>query len=217
MSKKHVVYFDFDNTITLFDVFDDMLLKFAVDDKWEDLEEKWKRGEIGSKECLGGQLESIRVTKPKFDKYLDSVKIDPYFKRLLGLFRRKKVKAAILSDNFDYILKRILKIHGISRIKIYSNKAKIMGNRIIPSFPFHDKGCPRCGHCKKNNLARDIDNKGKVVYYYVGDGRSDICPSRYADIVFAKGFLDRYLRKKRAYHVPISGLEDVYRYFKRAL
>ena len=52
-NKNTVVFFDFDNTITTRDAFDDMLLRFAEDDSWRSLEERWKNKEIGSRQCLG--------------------------------------------------------------------------------------------------------------------------------------------------------------------
>ena len=82
-TKNFIVFFDFDNTITSIDVIDDMLERFSGDDKWKDLEKRWQREEIGSLECLKGQVEGIRVDKETLDNYLSKVKIDPYFKKLL--------------------------------------------------------------------------------------------------------------------------------------
>ena len=86
--KRHVVFLDFDNTITSYDVFDDILENFAGDRAWLELEKRWKKGEIGSKECLAGQIECVRVARRILDRYLDKVEIDPYSKRLLGLLRQ---------------------------------------------------------------------------------------------------------------------------------
>ncbi len=41
--KNPVVFFDFDNTITTFDVLDDMLARFSRNDNWIKLEEQWKK------------------------------------------------------------------------------------------------------------------------------------------------------------------------------
>ena len=84
--QNYIVFFDFDNTITTIDVIDDMLERFSGDDGWKDLEEKWKREEIGSRECLKGQVEGIGIDKEKLDNYLSTIKIDPYFKKLLNFF-----------------------------------------------------------------------------------------------------------------------------------
>lgn len=210
--KKHVVFIDFDNTITPFDVFDDMLERFASDDAWVVLEKKWKDGEIGSRECLSGQISSIRIPKRALDRYLAGVRIDPYFKPLMRLFRSHRIKSYILSDNFDYILRGVLRSHGIGDADIYCNSLTVTGDRLLPRFPFVNKRCPDCAHCKTKNLKAKT-GKGETVVY-VGDGRSDACPSERADLVFAKEYLKDYCRKKDLNYRPFTGLRDVYEYFR---
>ena len=60
------VFFDFDNTLTVTDVLMEIIKKFSVNDHWKALEKSWVNGEIGTKECLAGQLQGIRVTKETF-------------------------------------------------------------------------------------------------------------------------------------------------------
>lgn len=218
MKKKiwrgRVVVFDFDNTITAFDVLDDMILRFSINEAWKALEEKWKRGKIGSKVCLKGQMAGIRITKQSLDRYLKKIKIDPYFKKLIKLLKANKIRMMILSDDFDYILNSILKNHGISGIKIYSNSLKIENDKLLTSFPLTDKACGTCGHCKTGSILSNID-RTKSVIYYIGDGASDICPAKHAEIVFAKGHLAEHLGKIGIRHIPIKNLKQVYGYFDK--
>ena len=44
---------------------------------------------------------------------------------------------------------------------------------------------------------------------YVGDGRSDICPARAANIVYAKDSLLTHLRSVAHPCIPFGGLADV--------
>lgn len=213
--QKCAVFFDFDNTITEKDIFDDMLLCFSRDSRWKKLERDWLKGTIGSRACLAGQIKSIRVTKPALDEYLSGVKIDRWFLRLLKLLKAKNIKAAVLSDNFDYILKKILSDKAVSGIKIYANKIRFSADTLVPEFPFQDKKCRLCAHCKKKNLLANLD--GQSIIIYVGDGRSDFCPAEYADVVFAKGRLLEFCRKKNLPRIPYKNLGDVYSYLKRRL
>ncbi|MFA6078486.1 MAG: MtnX-like HAD-IB family phosphatase [Candidatus Omnitrophota bacterium] len=215
MGDKYRVFFDFDNTITKFDVIDDILERFSVNDKWIDLEKRWKAGRIGSKECLKGQLGGVRMTKKELDRYLSHVGIDPYFKKLLKLLRSNKIKTTILSDDFDYILNRVLKLNGISGLDVYSNRLKLDGDRLMPRFPIVNKSCLMCGHCKKKSMFSNSRKCHTVVY--IGDGASDVCASKHADLVFAKGTLAKYFASKKLDHIPIKGLKDTYEYFKRRL
>lgn len=202
------VFFDFDNTITHFDVFDNIVETFSVDKKWAAFENAWKRGEIGSKACLSGQLESVRIDRPGLVKHLSRIKVDPYFKKIIALLKKTGIAPVIVSDSFSFFLKYILKNNGIYAIKTYSNRIKIAGDKLIPSFPYQHKNCKICGNCKKKHLLKN-GAKEKIVIY-VGDGLSDLCPARNSDIVFAKGNLRDYLKKEGRPSFPFNTLKDVY-------
>jgi len=88
------VFFDFDNTITAFDVLDGIIEQFSVNRDWVAYEEAWKKGKIGSRQCLDGQLRSIRVERAQLHAYLRTVGIDPAFGRLLALLRRHRTYQA---------------------------------------------------------------------------------------------------------------------------
>ena len=209
---KCIVFFDFDNTITTCDVFDDMLLRFSKDERWITLEKKWKKGKIGSQECLEGQIKGMSLTKNTLDRYLANIKLDPYFKRLIKFLDAKGIKKIILSDNFDYILNRILTYHAIKKLKVYSNKLQLTKNRLMPFFPFESKNCKVCAHCKTKNLLANV-NKDSIIIY-IGDGYSDVCPAEYADIIFAKKDLLKYCKDKKLHYHRYNSLREVYNYFK---
>lgn len=210
---KYLVFFDFDNTITPFDVLDDIIERFSIDKKWVEFERIWKEGKIGSRECLEAQLRSIRITRKELFKYLLKIRIDPYFSKVLSLLKKKGIKPVILSDDFSFVIRTILRNNGVRKVTVYSNKLKFKKDRLIPSFPHTNIVCFRCGHCKKNNLLR-ANFEDKIIY--VGDGLSDVCPAESSDIVFAKGGLSRHFRKKRKKYIPFKSLKDVYNYIKPA-
>ena len=203
------VFFDFDNTLTSVDVLDDILERFSVDNKWRALEEEWQAGKLGTKECLEGQFRSVRVTKERLEQYLSTVTIDPSFTELLGFLKERKIPAMIVSDNFSWVIKKILKFQGISGILVYSNEIEFQKDRLAPSFPYQDPACPRCAHCKKRHLLSQSDK----TLIYIGDGLSDVCPAQEADWVFAKGSLLEYLKENGRPCIPFETLTEVHRYF----
>ena len=213
--NKPVVFFDFDNTITPFDVFDDMVARFSKDDRWVALEDRWEKGEIGSRQCLKGQLAGVKAEKSMLLNYLAGISIDPYFKKIVAFLRKKGIKVFILSDNFDFFLKRILKRHGITKVPVYCNRARFIKKCFSPSFPYVSKKCPTCAHCKTKNLL--ANTRRDSIIFFIGDGRSDICPAKKADLVFAKGKLLEFCRKERIPHLAHRNLKQVYDYFKRSL
>lgn len=207
-----MVFFDFDNTLTLFDVLDDVIKRFAVDQEWVAFEEAWKAGEIGSHECLKGQLRSVRVTKKKLLRYLSRIKIDPHFRDFFSLLKREGIRPVILSDSFQSIIEVILKNNGIKGLKVYANRLRFNHDRLIPFFPYRNNRCGLCGHCKKKNLLKKSIRDKMIIY--IGDGLSDICPAEHADLVFAKWNLLKHFRKKKRLCVAFNTIEDIHNYFR---
>lgn len=207
-----VVFFDFDNTITMFDLLDDIIKHFSINRDWVAMDEAWRRGEIGSGECLARQLRNVRVNKSVLLQYLSWIKIDPDFHKLFALLRREGIKPVILSDNFTVIIRAVLENNGIKDAKIYANSLRFRRDRLVPSFPHANTHCIRCAHCKKKNLQKK-EVKDKIIMY-IGDGISDICPAECSDIVFAKGNLLKHFRKTKRLCLGFVNLEDIYNHFR---
>lgn len=202
-------YFDFDNTATTFDVLDEIISRFAVSDEWKVLEALWKAGEISSLQCLDGQIRLIRIDRKTLESYLSSIKLDPYFVKLVTLLRREGTPPLVLSDGFSSIIHFILKRNGL-RMRVFANRLKISKQGWIPSFPYQSPDCPRCAHCKKQHLLRHREK----INIYIGDGRSDICPSEAADIVFAKASLLEHRTETKQRCIAFENLNRVYHTIK---
>ena len=206
------VFFDFDNTITLFDVLDEVIKKFAVDGDWAVFEDAWRRGRIGSRECLEGQLRSVRVTKDRLLKYLRGVEVDPYFHKLLCMLKEQGVEPVILSDSFSFMIDTVMRNNGIKRMKIYANSMRFYKDKIIPAFPYTNRLCSKCANCKKAHIAPNNPQNKTVVY--IGDGLSDVCPASVSGLVFAKQNLAAYLKKADLPSVEIKDLSEIYKHFR---
>ena len=209
------VFFDFDNTLTKTDVLMEIIKKFSVNDHWKALEKAWVNEEIGAKECLEGQLKGVHVDKATLDKFLGHVELDKNCYKVLSFLSAQGVKPVILSDNFTPIIERILEINSIRDVKVYANAIRFYKDHLIPSFPYDNPFCPSCAHCKKIHLSRDPEDPKLIVY--VGDGRSDFCPAKVSDIVFAKDSLLRHMHHVDKPCIPYKDMETVYHYFKEAV
>lgn len=206
------VFFDFDNTITPFDVIDDIVERFSINEKWRKIEEDWKQGKIGSKECLERQFNEVRIKKYDFIRYLSAIKIDKYFPKILAFLKRHETSVAIVSDSSLFIIDTILKNNGIKGVKVYSNQLKFDKDKLILKFPYFNERCPKCANCKKSHLRRtDVRDK---IFIYVGDGLSDVCAAGFADIVFAKASLLEHFKKEKKKYIEFDTLAVVYNYLK---
>ena len=204
-----LVFIDFDNTVTMGDVLNEMIERYSVRDDWMALEKAWSLGEISTKQCLTGQMKGVRISRQELIKYLKTIQIDPYFSRLINSLRKREIEFRIVSDNFEPIIQIILENYGIKGFPVYANHLKFYKDTIFSSFPHQNPDCSFCAHCKKIHFMNDTHSKDNPIIY-IGDGRSDICAAKEADIVFAKDKLLEYFKKHRLPCIEFSDLEGVY-------
>lgn len=208
--KQWMVFFDFDNTVTLSDILDNVITRFARGENWKYYEDAWAEGKIGSRECLEKQLQELRVNQETLSEYLSTIVIDPYFGKLLQLLHSKGVECMIVSDSFSFLIREILRHNGIQGVRVYANELKFQGDKISPSFPLLNKDCLRCAHCKRQHVLKHADK----TTVYVGDGLSDVCPAQYTNLVFAKAKLADFFRKNKKPFMELKSLKDVYHFFE---
>jgi 2-hydroxy-3-keto-5-methylthiopentenyl-1-phosphate phosphatase len=203
-SAGYRVFIDFDNTITCGDVLDGIIEKFAIDDRWRALEASWAAGRIGARACLEGQMGVLRASWPDLARHLDGVRLDPGCATMRDLLRDERIELTVVSDNFDLFVGHILQQRGLADVAYLANHLEIADDRLLPSFPFANPDCPDCAHCKKTHFLPPHHDARQVIF--IGDGRSDICPARNADIVFAKTGLLSYLQ---AAGIPCLAYDDL--------
>ena len=197
------VFCDFDGTISIEDATDTVLSRFAGSE-WEDIEQLWKQGQIGSGECMRRQIALIQASRAELDRFLDTQAIDPGFEAFLSFCSRGELPVTVVSDGVDYFIRRILARHGIEGLPIVANVltcSVAQGRESYSLFPpFPTTGCVSgAGVCK----CRVVDSADPQVY--IGDGRSDFCVSNKVDLVFAKARLADYCEE---HGIPYVGFED---------
>lgn len=209
-SKPPLVLVDFDGTITKNDV-GALLFKTFSKKESQKIVSSWLRGEINSQECLQRECELLRISRPELKKFALSQKIDGKFPAFVDLCNREKIRLVILSDGLDFYIKLILDKYGLGKLPFYSNLLGFEGRKLKPEFPYFDRGCGRCGNCKRYHLKSLKRAKEKVVY--IGDGLSDRCAVTEADFVFAKDDLHRFCEKEGIKHYPFHNFGDVIQTF----
>lgn len=200
------VLLDFDGTVTTKDTVDAILERFAAP-AWRDIEEEWKSGKIGSRECLSKQTALINALPKEIDALIDGVEIDPGFEQFMETCERLDVSVTIVSDGYRRSIERVLnragrKIPSRSGVLVYKGR-----RRWKLESPVSRSGCTSDSNTCKCMVASEI----KIPKILVGDGRSDFCVANEVDFVLAKGSLARHCAENEIEHKPIAGLVDAAR------
>jgi 2-hydroxy-3-keto-5-methylthiopentenyl-1-phosphate phosphatase len=213
ISTAPAIFLDFDGTITVRDATDAILEAFA-DPRWLGVEEDWKAGRIGSRECLGSQMALVAADRRDVDALLDEIDIDSGFVTLLEWGAAYGAPIHIISDGFDYCIQRILARPSLGLeqylkdIRIVSSHLESHGQRWRASFTSPVEPCLHgCATCKPAAIERlSVIPTPRV---FVGDGLSDRYAAASADLVFAKDALATYCVERSIPHTLYTSLATV--------
>jgi 2-hydroxy-3-keto-5-methylthiopentenyl-1-phosphate phosphatase len=205
------VFSDFDGTIAVEDVGSQLFRTFAGSQAVE-IVRHLLDGTITARECLIRECEAVEsASLSELEDFVSKFLIDPAFVPFAEFCKHRSIPLVVLSDGLDFYVERLLRKNGLGDLPYFSNHLELVreGHRtkLIPSFPFGDSECPTCGNCKRNHLLTLSGDDDIIVY--IGDGISDRCPVRYADIVFAKGRLIRYCQEQNISYYEFRSFDDV--------
>lgn len=208
-----MLFLDFDGTVTGRDAVDAILEAYA-DARWQAVEEQWRAGRIGSRSCLRAQMALVEASPAELDELLDSIEVDEGFAQLLDTCAAGGVPVRIVSDGFDYCIRRILSRPGLrlgarlEGVRIFASHLEPGGQRWHTDFPHALAGCEHgCATCKPSVM--EVLSRGRCPSVFAGDGLSDRHAAAAADLVFAKGTLATHCRERGIEHVTYGGLADV--------
>lgn len=212
MNERVKIICDFDGTISARDVGHHFFELFVPhSERRKRLLNNWKAGMVSSKECLEKEVEWVEAGVEELDDFIDNEKLDPYFKDFVDFCNRRKYDFLILSDGLDYYIDRILMDSGLGYLDFEANHLVMNNGDIIGvEFPgFNTLDCTLCGNCKKYYV-EEAKKKGFLTVY-VGNGYSDVCPSRFAHIILAKGDLMAHCQEEERDFIPFANFRDVER------
>lgn len=204
MSKRAMIFIDFDGTISRQDVCCAMVNKFAREG-WEGINLLWEAGSLSTEECARLTLELMEVEPKELEAFFQDVEIDPTFIEFVNWAAQQGYPLAVLSDGYDNYIEKVWSRYGLS-IPYYANHLEYAEGWRINCL-HQDKECEKCGVCKLDLMQEQLPPGYQSIY--IGDGYSDICPAEHADIVFAKDTLARLCQEKGIAFYPYKDFDDV--------
>jgi 2-hydroxy-3-keto-5-methylthiopentenyl-1-phosphate phosphatase len=198
------VFVDFDGTIAPVDTTDLLLERFAAP-AWREIEDDWKAGRIGSRECLVRQVDLVRASQSQMDAFVAGIEIDSGFSGFARLCERLGHSVTIVSDGLDRTIEAVLERYGLD-LPFYANRLQWQGaDRWRLSFPHARSDCRTLsGNCK----CHFTEGQPQQLRILVGDGRSDFCVAGRAELVLAKGALLDHCRRARLPHLAFEDFNE---------
>lgn len=217
MSGKTIaieVLCDFDGTITNDDIGFRMIETFAGPG-WHEIEEAYQRGEKGSREALDEIFRLTNVSEETLAWFVDThFYVDPHFTGFLDICRQASIAVTVLSDGFDFYIDRMFQKFNVD-VPYLANRLRVVDCTLRADYPYNSAHCGACGNCKVDYARKVKDSGARIIY--IGDGFSDRCVSRLADVVFAKGHLADYCRERDIRYYPFRTFDDIVEVWKNGL
>lgn len=194
------VFCDFDGTVTTSDSLILIFDKFCGGN-WRLIEDKMLSKEISQRDALREQVRLLK-TGVDFEMFLaETVKLRDGFSQFLDFVGKNSIPFMILSGGFIVFIEAILKSHNLAELAktAEANNIILTENGWELNENNNPKICGNCSNCKTNFVVSE-KKKGRTVVY-IGDGHTDRCAALQSDIVFARGGLESFLKKKgKSFH-----------------
>ena len=196
---------DFDGTIAPSDIGAALFRRFAVRGRAEASAalERWKAGEIGHRELTEIECQCMEASAEEALAFSREHAIDPGFAPFVRAAEARGDRVMVASEGYELYVADQLARAGLADLPRRANRARIEDRRWIPEFPWADPSCTRCGNCKAQYVRAHRADGGRVVF--VGDGLSDRCGAKAADLVFARASLWEWCAREGLPARPFTG------------
>jgi len=202
------VFLDFDGTISEADTGVHLMERLAPRE-WHSIGDAYRRGEIGSRECLLDEWDLLapatKADEAKMRSIVREVPIDPATGPLVDALRAAGAEVVVVSDGFGFPADEIA---GALGVPVITNSVDWTQGRL--EFPNEDRccACSSCGTCKQAPI-KDARRRGRSAVL-VGDGASDRKAALLADVVFAKAELAAWCVTSGVRYLGFKTLADVH-------
>ena len=201
---------DFDGTVSPRDIGAALVRAYAAG-RERDLDallDRWRAGTIGHRELTERQCGLLAVGEDEARAFVLRFALDPGFAPFVREARARGDEVMVVSEGFDFYLDALLAREGLADLPRAANRLTFgPGGTVRATFPHPDPACGSCGNCKGQH-ARAWRGRGFRTAL-VGDGLSDRCGAREADLVFARGDLLAWCTRERIPAEPFAEFADV--------
>ncbi len=206
--EKLLIACDFDGTITQNDTLHLIVRRYGDGDLWEAIEPRLRAGELTLEQAMEAEFAGVRATPEQVrELVLRDAGMRAGFPDFVAWARDRGHRLLVLSSGFRSVIDAVLSRWGLGHLEVASHEAEFSprGARLV----WADRGdrCAVCGRrCKRHDVRARRAGERLVL---IGDGVSDRCVAKMADIVFARAHLARDLTADGVPFVPFEDFHQV--------
>ena len=161
---------------------------------------------------MAAQIALVRGGWPAISQALEEVRLDPAFAGFASWCRESRIPLRVVSEGIEQVITFLFRREGVPINEVWAMRlvARPDGGLAL-RFPPADKALCDAGLCK---CALFTTAEPRPLRVLIGDGRSDFCSSRRADLVFACSNLAIHCSQNDIPFLPFTGFVDVRRFLE---
>lgn len=211
---EYVLFSDFDGTITLKDS-NEQLVRYYGNERVKRDEALFVAGKATNREVILRHYGAMRLSPEAYYSVLYPIPLDHAFVQFYSAVKSSGGDITVLTGSAIEGVRNYLRKNGLGDITVYGNRMRIEDGVIVlyPADKPRDTLCGEgpCAFCKSARLA-EARKSGKQVVY-IGDGLTDLCAAKHADVLFAKSTLARYCEENGIRFTRFDSFRDIHRCF----
>lgn len=199
---------DFDGTITEHDTLHLIVDTFGRRGLWQRIEPRLRAGEVSLEQAMQEEFATVRATPAQVvDLVLRDAGLRSGLQELVSWSATHGHRFIVFSSGFRVVIEAALTRWGFGDLEVVSHDALFTAEGCTLLWSDRGEVCAVCGrHCKRHDLRHR--HRGERVVY-IGDGISDRCVARTADVVFARADLARDLADAAVPFIPFHDFVQV--------
>ncbi len=210
MPERWMVLVDFDGTLTERDadfLVADALLPEPMAGAYMPLARAYERLELDTAGYFAGYLELLGRDPEDLARVARGIPLREGARELFQWLDESAVASKIVSEGLDVYIAPALEASGLGHVPLSCNRwvAPYSEHRVVGAPDASP--CDRCLSCKGTHVRRAKAQGYRVAV--VGNGASDLCAAREADLVLARDSLAEHLRAEGRAFVPWATMADV--------
>lgn len=205
---------DYDGTIAQTDVSDQIMAGFVNAD-WESHVAAYDAGIVGSRRLMAWEATLITADPAALRARAAAQPHDPGFAAFAEAARAASIPVEVVSDGFGFFIEPALAALGVPWIPVITAETRFTPDGVTMAFPNGNADCFLCGTCKRNRVRAHQAAGRRVVF--IGDGESDRFAAGYADLVFAKRSLLRFMLERGWPFERWTEFSEIHRWLEQEL